>query len=140
MQKETNEIAKYTDAKPTVLARKKSVVKKAIVGHLAGIRSEKDGLIYKALKNLNDWLDGDDNDLKRDAVDKIIKLLPYVVEKEAAVDSITNGGRTVNIQVNNFSDFIKERIEKTNLGGMLGDVLKKHQDAQDIEYEDDKDG
>lgn len=134
-------------AKQTLLARKKSVVKKAIVGNMAGAGSDQ-GLIHKTFKVLDGWLKSGDPDMEKNAVDTIVKLLPYAVDKEGVSEDNKPGAKTVNIQINNFDDFLKDRINKTNLGALIGDVIQSDvndaaadaEDADAVEVEEVADG
>lgn len=105
----------------TALVSRKRAIKKALTYHLSGI-GESRGLLYKALETANKWLDGRDPELQAKAVDIVIKLLPYVIEKEGQVTGGSigpNGTGVINVQINNFDSFIKDRLSQTNLGKLL---------------------
>lgn len=133
------EIEAYSSKEPTLLARKRSVVKRAIIGNMAGTSdSGNDGLIHKTLKVLETWLGSNDENLQKEAIDKVIKLLPYAADKEVLAERGAGpGGKTVNIQINTFDDFLKNRLSNTNLGGMIQDVINKA-DAVDVDVVEEK--
>jgi len=103
------------------LVKKKQSIKRAITYHLAGL-GEKTGLVFKALERANEWLDSNDQDKIAKAMDIVLKLLPYVVEREGQVTGGSvgpNGTGVINVQINNFDTFIKDRLSHTNLGKLL---------------------
>lgn len=105
------------------LANRKKSIKRAITYHLAGL-GEKTGLVYKALEKANEWLESGTDDQVAKAMDIVIKLLPYVIEKEGLVTGGTMGpnGTVLNVQINNFDSFIKDRLANTNLGKLLSSI------------------
>ncbi len=106
------------------LANRRKSIKKAITYHLSGLGPEK-GIIHKSLEKVNRWLDHGTDDQQMKAMDIVIKLLPYVLEKEGQVVGGTigpNGNGVINVQINNFDSFIKDRISSTNLGKLLGNM------------------
>lgn len=106
------------------LANRRRSIKKAITYHLSGL-GEKTGLVYKALERASQWLDSDNIDKQGKAMDIVIKLLPYVLEKEGVVSGATlgpNGQGVINVQINNFDTFIKDRLSHTNLGKLLNGI------------------
>lgn len=124
-----------------LLARKRKVVKKAIVGNMAG-SGGKGGLIQKSLAVLESWLDSGDVELQQEAVANVVKLLPYAIDKEATAEASGKGeAKTLNIQINSFSDFINDRLARTNLGEVIGGIITsqnapsvvKPEDVEDVE-------
>lgn len=104
--------------------KRKLHVKKAISANLAGIGSSR-GLLFKTLDKVNQWLDGNDSELQVKAVDIVMKLIPYVAEKEGQVMGAhqgANGQTVLNVQINNFDTFIKDRLSHTNLGKLLSNI------------------
>ena len=103
------------------LANRKKSIKKALTYHLSGL-GEKTGLVFRALEKASNWLDHGTDEQQGKAMDIVIKLLPYVLEKEGQVTSGTigpNGQGVINVQINNFDTFIKDRLSHTNLGKLL---------------------
>lgn len=104
--------------------KRKLYVKRAITANLAGFSSRR-GLLFKAMEQVNQWLDKGDADEKAKAVDIVLKLLPYAVEREGQVTGVqgaTNGSSVINVQINNFDSFIKDRLANTNLGKLLNGI------------------
>ncbi len=55
-------------------------------------------------------------------MDIVLKLLPYVLEKEGVITGGqlgSNGQGVINVQINNFDTFLKDRLSQTNLGKLL---------------------
>lgn len=118
------------------IALRKKSIRKAITYHLAGL-GESRGLVYKALETASLWLDSKDMDKQGKAMDIVIKLLPYVLEKEGVVNGITvgsNGNGTINVQINNFDTFLKDRLSQTNIGKLLD--ISGLQQASDVSSND----
>src|SRR5882672_3320699 len=101
----------------TGIAKRKSTIKRAITYHLSGL-GEKTGLVFKALEKANAWLEYGTDEQQGKAMDIVIKLLPYVLEKEGQVTGASmgpNGTGVINVQINNFDSFLKDRLSHTNL-------------------------
>lgn len=118
------------------IVRQKGQIKRTLAYHLAGI-GPRSGLLFKALEKLGVMLDSTNPEEVMQAVDKVIKLLPYAIEREGSAQLIpgANGASTVNIQINNFDSFIKNKLSQTNLGRLLAQNIQQAdtQEAQVIE-------
>lgn len=118
---ENNIVKPLNDTGISNNVKRKLYVKRAIATNLAGISSRR-GLLFKTLEKVNQWLDGNDTELQVKAVDIVMKLLPYAIEKEGQVTGIaqgSNGSSVINVQINNFDTFVKDRLSHTNLGKLL---------------------
>lgn len=109
------------------LHSRQRALKKVIAYHLRGLGDNK-GLLYKSLEKLNELIGSSEPEIALAAIDKILKLLPYVVQREGGDAGALPGqpGAPVNIQINNFGDFLKDRLKNTH----LGQVFKQAEDAK----------
>lgn len=106
----------------TSLAKKKFALKRALTWHLSGIGIES-GLVHKSYVRLNQLIASNDESIALNAIDKVIKLMAYAIDKEGGQASGTIGqGGPVNIQINNFDSFLRDRLSTTNLGKLLNDI------------------
>lgn len=118
-----------------VLAKRKDAIKRALTCHLAGI-GEKSGLVFKSLERLNRILETTaDDKIALDCIDRIFKLLPYVLEREGNITGASinpQGAGVINVQINNFDTFLKDRLSKTNLGNVLSDIGLRQVDPNNM--------
>lgn len=106
----------------TSLVKKKFALKRSLTYHLAGIGNDK-GLVFKSYAKLNKLIDSNDEAIALQAIDKVIKLMAYAIEKETPQALLATGNGTVlNVQINNFDSFIKDRLSNTNLGKLLNNI------------------
>ena len=140
---QNQELDKQFIPKPIVshapkIVKHRQQLKKALTYHLAGIGVGK-GLLCKTLERASEWLDSGEDTKVGKAMETVIKLLPYALEREGQATLIPglNGASTINVQINNFDSFIKQKLSKTNLGQLLTQTIQEAevvetQEAQDL--------
>lgn len=77
-------------------------------------------LVITAMERLHKAISGDDDKLAIEAIGIVIKLMPYVIEKESETpESVANNNLAGQIIVSNYRSFITDRLSKTNLGDLM---------------------
>jgi hypothetical protein len=81
-------------------------------------------LVHKSYQRLNKLIASDDDTVALQAIDKVIKLMAYAIAKEGNEGALpgTNGPGVVNVQINNFDSFLKDRLANTNIGKLLSNI------------------
>lgn len=120
---------------------KGAVLKRALKYHLAGLNGGRSGLVFKGLERLSKLVDSPDDATALQAIDKIVKLLPYAITREENPGLLNLQGQAgpVNIQIN-FDQQIKERLQGTHLQGLINSLVPSSEqagiseDAEDAQF------
>lgn len=101
---------------------KSDAIKRSIKYHLAGLNGK--GLIFKSLERLSELVGNEDASISLQAIDKVVKILPYAITREEnpGLLSVQGNGSPVNIQIN-FDQQIRERLQGTHLQGLISNVV-----------------
>lgn len=112
---------------------KSDAIKRALKSHLAGREGAGSGLIFKALEKLAHLVDDADTSTALQAIDKIVKLLPYAVTREENPSGlIASQGGPVQINIH-FDDQIKQRLQGTHLQGLISNLVPSSAQSGTIE-------